>query len=139
MVFKTEWLVFSLLTLILWGIWGFFSKIATIHSSASSVYLYGSVGALVVTLFSIFFLGFRFDVHPLGIMYGILGGISGGAGIILFYLAIREGKVSIVVTLTALYPLVTLLLSYIILKEQITLKQTIGIFFALIAMVLIST
>lgn len=134
-----EWLVFSLLTLVLWGLWGFSSKIATIYSSAPSVYLYGSAGALVVTLFSVLFLGFRFDVHPVGIIYGILGGISGGAGIIFFYLAMRDGKASIVVTITALYPLVTLLLSYMILKEQITLKQTIGIFFALVAMVLLST
>lgn len=67
-----------------------------------------------------------------------MAGISGGAGVVFFYFAMREGKASVVVTLTALYPLVTIVLSYLILKEHITLKQTIGIFLAIIAMALLS-
>lgn len=138
MVFKTEWLIFSFLALILWGIWGLFSKIANHYSNPSSIYLYGSIGALLVTIFSVLFLDFRFSGHPLGIVYGLIAGISGGAGVVFFYFAMREGKASVVVTLTALYPLVTLVLSCIILKEHITIKQTIGIFLAIIAMVLLS-
>ncbi len=139
MVYKAEWFVFSLITLILWGIWGFFSKIANLYLSPSSVYLYGSAGALAVTLFSVVFLGFRFDVHPVGIIYALIAGISGGAGVVFFYFAMKDGKASIVVALTALYPLLTLLLSFFILKEHLTLKQTIGIFLSVLAMLLLST
>lgn len=74
----------------------------------------------------------------MGIVYGVSAGILGGLGIIFFYFAMKEGKTSVVVAMTALYPLVTLLLSSLILKEHITLKQTLGIFFAIIAMALFS-
>ena len=39
-----------------------------------------------------------------------------------------KGKASSVVTTTALYPLVTLALAFMILKEPITLKQVVGNF-----------
>lgn len=138
MIFKGEWLIFSFLALFLWGIWGFISKIANTYMSPSSVYLYGSIGALLVTVFSLLFLGFKLETHAKGIIYGLIAGISGGAGVVFFYFAMKEGKASIVVTLTALYPLVTLVLSFLILKEDITFRQTIGIFLAIIAMVLLS-
>lgn len=138
MLFKAGWLIFSLLTLLLWGGWGFFSKIATNYVSPSSVYLYGSIGALLVTIFAVAFLGIRFEADTRGIVYGLLAGILGGLGVIFFYFAMKTGKASVVVTLTALYPLVTLLLSYFILREAITLKQIIGILFAIFAIVLLS-
>ena len=40
--------------------------------------------------------------------------------------------------MTALYPLVIILLANLILKELITFKQGVGIVFALIAMILLS-
>jgi transporter family protein len=138
MTFKADWLLFSFLALFLWGIWGFFAKIATHYMSPSSVYLYGLTGALLVGIFTVSFLGFRFEAHPIGIIYSISAGILSGLAIISFYFAMQGGRASVVVAMTALYPLVTLLLSSIILKEHITLKQIIGIFFAIIAMVLLA-
>ena len=138
MVFKADWFNFSLIVLFLWGLWGFFSKIATYYVSPASVFLYGSVGALLVCIFSVISLGFRFEAHPIGIVLGTLTGVFGAAGVIFFFFAMKEGNATVIVTMTALYPLVTLLLSYLILSEQITLKQTVGILFAIIAMVLLS-
>lgn len=138
-IMSTGWLFFSFITLILWGFWGFFSKVATSYSDPKSVYLYGSIGAMVVTLSAIFFFGFRFDLNPKGILYSILAGLLGGAGVIFFYFAMKSGKSAIVVTLTALYPLITFLLSYFLLHEQITLKQLSGIILAIIAIILLST
>lgn len=131
------WLYLCLLTLILWGLWGFLAKVASHHISPQAVYLWGSAGALFVTVLSLI-MGFRFEYHAPGIFYSVLAGLAGGGGVILFYYAIKEGKVSLVVTITALYPVVTILLSYLILKEEITLRQAIGMLFALIAMVLMA-
>ncbi|MCX7792994.1 MAG: EamA family transporter [Thermodesulfovibrionales bacterium] len=131
------WFYQSLITLLLWGLWGFFAKIASNYISAQSVYLWGSAGALIVTLLSLI-IGFRFETSTPGIIYGLLAGLTGGGGVIFFYYALKEGKASLVVTMTALYPLVTIMLSYLILKEDITLRQAIGMLFALIAMVLMA-
>jgi transporter family protein len=138
MTSKADWLIFSFIALFLWGLWGFLSKVTTHYVSPTSVYLYGSVGALLVSIFSMLFLGFRFELNPMGIPFGILAGILGASGAVFFFFAMKGGKASVVVAMTALYPLVTLLLSSLILKEHITLKQTLGIFFAIIAMALFS-
>ena len=55
----------------------------------------------------------------------------------LFYLfAMPKGKVSVIATLSALNPVITIALAYFILKEPITLKEGIGMIFALMAIVL---
>ena len=138
MAFKSDWLIFSFIVIILWGMWGFFSKIASNYTASSNIYLFGTIGALLVWLFAIFFLGFKFEIKPIGVLFSILAGALGGSGIIFFYYAMKGGKASVVVAITALYPLVTLLLSYLILREQLTLKQIIGIFLAIIAVILMS-
>lgn len=131
------WLYLSIITLLCWGLWGLFAKIASHHISPQAVYLWGSAGALFVTVLSLI-TGFRFEYHVAGIFYSLLAGLTGGGGVIFFYYAMKEGKVSLVVTITALYPVVTILLSFLILKEDITLKQALGMAFALIAMVLMA-
>jgi transporter family protein len=51
---------------------------------------------------------------------------------------VSKGKASVVITMTALYPLVTILLSFFFLRETITIKQGIGILFALLAMLFLA-
>jgi transporter family protein len=140
-----SWFYLSLITFILWGLWGFLAKLSSKYIGPQAVYLWGSVGASVVTLISLLFLGFRFEFRQglvakvtVGVIYALLGGLAGGGGVIFFYYALREGKASLVVTMTALYPLFTIILSYLILKEEISLRQTIGMALALIAMVLMA-
>lgn len=58
----------------------------------------------------------------------------------LFYIkAVSKGSVAIVSTLSALYPLVVIALASVLLQETLTLKQAIGIGFALVAIALIAT
>ena len=44
------WLVLSIATFVLWGLWGFFAKIASDTIDAKSAAAMQAVGALVVTL-----------------------------------------------------------------------------------------
>ena len=61
------------------------------------------------------------------------------AGIVLFVFVLSHGgKASIVVPVTVMYPVVTIVLSVAILKEQITPTRGMGIIFALIAVFLLS-
>ena len=53
--------------------------------------------------------------------------------------AVSKGKVSIVVLISALYPVVTIALSYFFLNETISLKEGIGMVFALTAIILFTT
>ena len=60
-------------------------------------------------------------------------------GVTAFVFALNsDGKASIVVPMTALYPVVTILLSMAILKGQLSPVNGLGIAFALVAVVLLS-
>lgn len=133
-----DWLVLALGSLILWGLWGFFQKLATNHINPRNVYVFAVLGPLIVAFFVLLSLDFRVEMHGKGIIYAFLAGLVGSIGGLLFVHSVSKGKASIVITLTALYPVVTILLSFIILKEQLTMKQAIGIILALISMVLLS-
>lgn len=67
----------------------------------------------------------------------IAAGLLDAAANILFTLASRSGSLTVAGVLTALYPLGTILLARLVLKERITRTQGIGIFMALAASVLL--
>ena len=67
----------------------------------------------------------------------IAAGLLDAAANILFTLASRSGSLTVAGVLTALYPLGTILLARLVLKERITRIQGIGIFLALAASVLL--
>jgi len=131
------WLFLALITLFLWGLYGFFGKIATKYIDPKSVVLYYSAGAALVGVF-LYLFGFRFEFHPTGSTFAILTGLAGVIGSVLFIFAISKGRASIVTPLIALYPMITIALAYFILKEPVTIKQGLGIIFALGALVLFS-
>ncbi|WP_296646944.1 EamA family transporter [Rhodoluna sp.] len=60
-----------------------------------------------------------------------LAGIFDGSANILFLLASREGSLTVVAVLTALYPLGTIILARIFLKERLAKSQMAGILLAL--------
>ena len=130
------WFIFALIALLLWGVWGLFPKLATNYLTPASVMVFSGIGNLLVLIGVLAFLNFRPDVHPRGITLAIVAGLLGTLGTIPFLYAISKGKASVVVPLTSLYPLVTIVLALLILREPMTLKQGVGIILALIALLL---
>ena len=131
-----SWFDPAILTLIFFGMWGFFPKITTRYIEPKSALVYEVAGGALVGLSVLVWLSFKPQVHPVGTFLGVITGIFGFVGALFFLYAVSRGNASIVVTLSALYPLVVILLSRIFLDEPITLKQGIGIALALISMVL---
>ncbi len=132
------WFLPTLATLIFWGLWGFTSKLVTNHISPLNAILFESLGGLVVALVVIFATGTRIEGNATGIGLATLTGAFVFVGSVFFLFAIRDGKTSIVVALTALYPLLTIALAMIFLHETLTVKQGIGVVFAVAAVILIS-
>jgi uncharacterized membrane protein len=98
--------------------------------------IYAIMGNLLVAMGVFAAIGGKPEVHGKGITFALLAGICGALGLILYIYALKLGKTAVVITLTALYPLVGILLSCIFLKEPITLRQGLGMVFAITAMVL---
>lgn len=132
-----NWLLYSFLALLMWGAWAFFPRLAVRYLDPKSVLMFGVLGVLLVAAVLLLF-GFKPEIHAQGIFFSMLSGIAGILGTLFFIYALSLGKSSLVITLSALYPIVALFLAFIILKEPITMIQGAGILLALVSMVLLS-
>lgn len=135
----TTWLPSALLALFSFGLWGLFTKLAVVHIDAKSALIYQTVGVLLIGFYMLGTMNFKAALDLKGFSYALLTGVAYGVGCLFYFIAASRGKIITVVTLTALYPLVTIILSACLLKEIITLKQWVGIILALVAIILMSS
>jgi bacterial/archaeal transporter family protein len=135
------WLAYSLLTLLLWGVWGVTSKVISDDIDAYTNQVFFAVGLLPLVVIFLFSPRIKGGINRTrGISYAFITGILGGSGNILFFKSLMVGgKASIVVPVTGLSPIVTVLLAYFALNERLTGLQKIGFVLALIAIYLLST
>lgn len=138
MMKPAAWLMPAVLALLLWGVWGLFQKLATNQMPSRSVYFFSAIGAIAVVLLMLITSKFPISMNFEGAFFAVLAGVCSSLGGLLFLQAMSRGEASIVVTFTALYPVVTFVLSLILLHETITLKQGIGIVLALLSLVLLT-
>ncbi|MFP3869267.1 MAG: EamA family transporter [Syntrophobacteria bacterium] len=132
------WLLNSLMALCCFGLWAFLPKVAVKYISPKSALVYEVLGGMLVGFVVLLSLDKRLEANIKGIIPALLTGIVGYIGFLFFLYAVQAGKVSIVASLTAVYPLVAVILAMIFLGEKIHVLQYIGIVFALVSVVLLS-
>jgi transporter family protein len=133
-----DWLIFSLISLFMWGLWGIFGKMATSYGlDWKQITVVSAITSMPIIL--LIYLIFRpsIDFKNPGIPYALLTGMT-IIGSFTFYMALSQGKASVVVPLTALYPVITALLAFLLLKESITYTQVFGILLAVLSISLLS-
>lgn len=135
----TQWLPAAIFALLSFGLWGFFTKLAILYVDSKSALIFQTAGVFIIGIITLAFMDFKPAIDIKGVSYGLLTGLAYGVGCLFYFIAADKGKVVTVVTLTALYPLVTILLSYVLLREGIHIKQFFGILLALAAIYLMST
>ncbi len=96
-----------------------------------------STAAVLVFLYWIFFIKNR-KITIQGAGYGAASGILFSLAIILFIIALRTGKASIVVPINALSAGVAVVLAVLFLSEKLTLLKVLGIILGIAAAVLLS-
>jgi transporter family protein len=133
------WFWFAAVTLVAWGIVGLLQKLSTNYISAESSLIWLVVGFLLLEplLYPgkavLYYSGWN-------LMWALLSGVLNALGAWALFAAMKSGgKASIICPVTALYPLVVVLLVPFILHESITLPQAAGVLCALTAVVLLST
>lgn len=132
------WYLYSILTVVTWGLWGVFSKIASNYAKPKQALIFQTVGVLAFGLVVLVMEKFRIEWSAAGFSWAAIGGFLAFVGFLTFFAALEQGKASTVVTLSALYPLVTILLSVAFLREKLTTRQGIGIVLAMIASALLA-
>lgn len=132
------WLFYSLLALLCWGFWAFLPKVAVRYLPARAVFLWEVVGGLVVAAFVLATLRERAPLEWRGVLPAVLTGILGYLGVVFFISALQSGKVSIVATLTAVYPAITIFLGVVLLGERLSGWQVTGAALALVGLLLLT-
>jgi transporter family protein len=134
-----NWILPAFVTFICWGIWGFIPKITTRYINPMSAMVYESIGVGIMGGVVLITLGFRPEVHAKGIGLAIVTGVLGITGALGFLFAAKSGKISIVAVLTAMSPVITILLAHFFLKEPITVREGLGLLCAFAAIYLFTT
>jgi transporter family protein len=132
------WLGFSLMALVLWGIWGFLSKAATQYLRPQAVYLLSILGHVTVVGFLLAQKQLAVPWHPRGVALALAGGVCMAFGLLSFFRALAGGPAIAVVPLTALSPMVTVVLAILLLHESFTWRHFAGVALALLAVWLLS-
>ncbi len=133
-----NWLLGSLIALICWGIWGVFIKHASKYSSWQQIYIVSSLATVAASLLIFLITRPNISLSSPGFSFSLLAGLTSVIAIVSFYAAIEGGKASIVVPLTALYPIVTVLFSFLVLSERISPIKSVGVILSLVAIFLLS-
>ncbi len=132
------WLAFSLAALGLWGVWGFLSKVAAQQLPPPAVYAITILGHLAALGYLLAGPGLMIPWQPWGWAAALAAGVSMAFGLLCFLHALGGGAAAVVVPLTSLYPVLTVILSLIFLRETVSLRQGAGVACALAAVWLLA-
>ncbi len=134
-----KWYWIALLAVLLFALGSFFGKIASINDSVPyRVYFFEAIGTLCVFSAVIFFkrseifTDFTFNPH------GLLMGLCWGIGTVMFIIVLQHAKLSVTVTLTALYPALTVILAYLFLGERLGPREITAVILAVTSGVLLA-
>jgi drug/metabolite transporter (DMT)-like permease len=133
---RHAWLAYALLTMLLWGGWGLLSKPVSDQMSAWQVQTVSAIGLLPVIGLLALSRNLRGERKPQrGFWLAFGSGVVASLGNVAYYRSLGAGgKAAAVTPLTALYPLVTIVLAMVILHERLNWVQLAGVFVSLAAM-----
>ena len=137
--FRTKWFWFSVLTVVCWGAWATLSKLGSRDLSVQAMQFYYALGAVPVAFVLLGGRHFRLEKSFKGIFYGVANGLLSSLGNLAVVAAYQSGgNTAVITTVTALYPMVTVGLAILVLRERLTHTQIVGVCFAGAAMVILS-
>lgn len=122
-----------------WGGWALLSKLGSREIPPETMQFLFTIGTIPVCIALLLARRFKMEKNPKGITYAVLNGVlSGVGGLALFAAYHTNSNTSLVTAATALYPMVTVVLAVLILRERFRPIQAIGLVFAAIAIVIFS-
>lgn len=133
------WLLLSLGTMLSYGIGQVLQKVGTTGSSPATMVL---ITALICgSIWSAWYLLLRDDVDYTAYSVGIatVGAALGIVGTILFLEALSRANVSLVGTLVAAYPCVTVVAAYLTLSERLSFAQYAGVGLIILGVIVLSS
>jgi drug/metabolite transporter (DMT)-like permease len=136
---RRTWVGCSLTTVVLWGVWGALSGLSAEHGFPDTL-VYG-VWALTMippAAFVLWLGGWKLDRTPRAVVYGLLIGLLGAGGQMLLFHTLTVGPAYFVFPIISLSPVVTIALSFALMRERTGRAGTLGIALALVSLPLLN-
>lgn len=113
------------------------SKIGTNRIPAAGMQFLFAFGFIPVAFVALVLKQLKFERNVKGIAYGLGNGVLSGIGGLALFAAYRSGgNTSVITVATALYPVITVVLAVLILRERLSWVQVVGLVFAALAMIM---
>ena len=129
------WLTWTFVALVSWGIWAVLAKLLGNALTGAQSQALSTLG--ILPILTALVLSRRVSLREAsrkGLLLALAGGVVTCLGNVAYYAAVGRGdKVATVVSLTALYPLTTILLAVLILRERLNGVQLTGIVLSFVA------
>ena len=137
---KTKaWLLYAGITTVLWGVWGALIELPEKAGFPATLgYVAWAVTMVPVAVVALRIVRWDLDRDLRSIFLGMSAGLMGCAGQLLLFQCLRVGPAYIVFPFISLYPVVTVILSVIVLKEKASRRAWTGIGLAIVAIALLA-
>ena len=132
---RKPWLTYALVTTAFWGVWGAFAGVPAQHGFPETLtYCVWALTMIPPALFALRKTGWKLQYDRKSILLGALVGFLGAGGQMLLFKALQSGPPYLIFPLIALSPVITIVLSLLVLKERVRLVGAIGILLALLSL-----
>ncbi|HEY7246390.1 MAG TPA: DMT family transporter [Xanthobacteraceae bacterium] len=129
------WLLYALATTMLWGVWGAFTGLPEQRGFPETlVYCVWSLTMIAPAIYALARADWQLDRDARSLAYGMVIGLLGAGGQMMLFYAVKIGPPYLIFPVISLSPIVTILLSYVLLHERTNRVGAAGIVLALIAL-----
>src|SRR6185295_18673653 len=129
------WLAYALVTVAFWGVWGVYAGAPASHGFPDTlIYCVWALTMIPPALYALQRTGWRLDASGRHVLYGGLIGFLGAGGQMLLFNAVKNGPAYLVFPLISLSPVITVLMSFALLRERTTKLGGFGIVLALLSL-----
>lgn len=135
---QKNWLLPALAALVVWGFWAFLPKLALQTLPPHNVIFYESLGNFIITLPILFYLKFNIKTDRKTVKMVATMSVLTVCAILSYFTALAQGPVAVIATMTAMYPIICLILARVILKERVNTLQKVAILMALSSILLLA-
>ena len=135
---RRRWLAYALGTVALWGVWGALAGLSAQHGFPDTlVYCVWALTMIPPALYILWRNGWKLERSPRAVAYGMAIGLLGAGGQMLLFHTLTIGPAYFVFPIISLSPVVTIALSFLLLRERTGWMGTLGIVLALVALPLL--
>jgi drug/metabolite transporter (DMT)-like permease len=133
------WLLYAMITTILWGVWGALIEIPERAGFPATLgYSVWALTMIPVAFVALKLINWKLDRDKRSVFLGLSAGLMGCGGQLILFQCLRIGPAYIVFPIISLYPVITIFLSVVFLKERASRRAWSGIILALIAILMLS-